>query len=140
MSFFRRMYLAIQEIFGLSVTKRYEFRESSDPLDIPAFVPPAPQPIGKLETLHFKPKRQNDALLGCTCTRVGGIILVECATRFDYREVVRAISRACGAQGRGIGHLLQVRMRSILIREEAMTVVEKAARGASYHELRALAV
>jgi len=139
MSFFRRMYLAFQRIFGFSITKCYEFREPSDPLDIPAFVPLAPQPIGKLETRHFSPKRQNDALSGCTCTRVGGIVLVECATRANYRGVVRAIGRVCGAQGRGINHLCQVRMRSILIHEEAMAVVEKAARGASYHELRALA-
>ncbi len=136
MGFFRNIYLMFQKVFGLSLAKRSEFCDS-DVRDIPAFVPPAPVPIGSGGVQHFKkPKRQKDALSRLKCTQGKETIVIEC-NRPDYRQVTRAIHRDCGVKKRGITHLRQVRTRSVLVHQREMGIVENAFGGASYHELRA---
>lgn len=138
MSFFRAVYLAIQSIFGLSATKRSEFCDANIH-DIPAFAPSTPVSIGSGDEQHYKPKRQNNTLSGLECTQVGEIIIIECANRSNYRQVTRAIDRVCGARKRGIDHLRKVRMKTVLVHERDIRMIESALKGASYHELRRLA-
>lgn len=135
MGFFRAVYLAIQNIFGLSVTKRSEFC-SADIRDIPAFVPPAPRPVGELGS-RYKPKKPS--FLDLEYTVYGDVAVLKCRERARFRETTRAINKVCTAFRRGIGHKPHVREREIIIHGKDLPVIRLAMVGASYHELRKLA-
>ena len=137
MGFFRNLYLKIQGWLGSSKTKRHEFQSGNDDIRImPAFVPPAPRPVGELGS-RYKPKKPS--FLDLEYAVYGDVAVLKCRERARFRETTRAINKVCTAFRRGIGHKPHVREREIIIHGKDLPVIRLAMVGASYHELRKLA-